>query len=120
MKTTDQKEIIADKNLIAFCGLYCGACRGYLKGTCPGCRDNVKAAWCKLRKCCIEYKLDSCSDCKAFAPKDCKKCNNIVSKMFGLVFNSDRLACLSRIKEIGYDDYAAEMAGSRKQTIKRK
>jgi len=27
MKSTNQNEIIAHKNLIAFCGLYCGSCR---------------------------------------------------------------------------------------------
>lgn len=120
MKTTSQKEIVADRNLIAYCGLYCGACRSYLNGKCLGCRENVKATWCKLRQCCIDNNLQSCADCKTIEPKDCKKCNNFISKAFGLIFNSDRLACISRIKEIGYDGYAAEMANARRQTIKRK
>ena len=30
---------------IAFCGLYCGACRQYLKEKCPGCRKNEKAKY---------------------------------------------------------------------------
>jgi len=32
MKTANLKPIVADKNLIAYCGLYCGACLSYLKG----------------------------------------------------------------------------------------
>ena len=41
------KEIVADTNLIGYCGLYCGACKRYLKDKCPGCHKNEKAAWCK-------------------------------------------------------------------------
>lgn len=40
--------------------------------------------------------------------------------MFGYIFNSDRSACLNRIKAIGYDAYAAEMTTSKRQTIRRK
>ena len=120
MKATNQKEIEIDKSLIAFCGLYCGACRSYLKGKCPGCKDNVKASWCKIRQCCMENKLQSCADCTTIELMECKKYNNFISKAFGYIFNSDRSACINRIKEIGYDDFAAEMANSGRQTIKRK
>lgn len=120
MKSANQKEIVMDKNLIAFCGLYCGSCRQYLKGKCPGCRDNVKAEWCKVRKCCIEYKFQSCADCTTIELMKCKKFNNFISKAFGYIFNSDRPACIERIKEIGYDGYSIEMANDKKQTIKRK
>jgi hypothetical protein len=49
----------------------------------------------------------------------CKKYNNFISKAFGYIFNSDRSACINRIKEIGYDDFAIDMANSKRQTIKR-
>lgn len=120
MKTTNHKEIVADKNLVAFCGLYCGACRTFLSGKCPGCRENLKATWCKLRLCCVENNFLSCADCNAIEPKECKKCNNFISKAFGLVFNSDRLGCISRIKEVGYDGYAAEMTNNKRQTIRKR
>lgn len=120
MKTTIKKEIISDPKLIAFCGLYCGACRTYLSGKCPGCKDNTKATWCKTRTCCIENKFQSCSDCNISDFKACKKCINFMSTMFGYIFNSDRSACLNRIKAIGYDAYAAEMTTSKRQTIRRK
>ena len=120
MKTTNTKEIIADKNLIAYCGLYCGACRSYVSGKCPGCKENVKATWCKVRTCGMENNFQSCADCTSISLKDCKKYNSFISKAFGFVFNSDRAACIERIKVLGYDGFAVEMAASKKQTIPRK
>ena len=118
MKTT--KQIVEDKSLIAFCGLYCGACRLYLSGKCLGCKDNVKAAWCKVRLCCKDNSFASCADCKSVELSECKKFNNFFSKLFGLIFNSNRAACVNRIKEIGYDSYAKEMTEKRMMSIKRK
>lgn len=120
MKSTNQLEIVADTNLVAFCGLYCGACRSYLSGKCPGCKENVKATWCKVRNCCLENNLQSCADCKTIELMECRKYNNFISKAFGFLFNSDRSACIAKIREIGYDDFSIEMANSKKQTIKRK
>lgn len=120
MKTTNLKEIIADKNLIAFCGLYCGACKSYLTGKCPGCKDNIKATWCKIRLCCMENNLQSCADCKTIELKECKKYNNFISGILGYLLNSDRSACISLIKEKGYNDYALEMANNKRHTISRK
>jgi hypothetical protein len=120
MKTTNQKEITSDENLIAYCGLYCGACRSYLTGKCPGCKDNVKAGWCKVRQCGIENGFQSCADCDIIALKECKKYNNFISKAVGFILNSDRSACINRIKETGYVDFAVEMAQHQRMTIKRK
>ena len=116
----ETKQIISDKNLIAYCGLYCGACGSYLKGKCPGCKENVKATWCKTRQCCIENNYSSCADCEKIELMDCKKFNNFFSKLFGLILRSDRPACIRRIKEIGPEQYAIEMASSQRQSIKRK
>jgi hypothetical protein len=120
MKNTILKEIILDKKLIAFCGLYCGACRSYLKGNCSGCKDNVKASWCKVRQCCIENNFQSCADCKTIEFRECGKYNTFISKVFGIIFNSDRAACIDTIKETGYNEFAIEMANNKRQTIKRK
>jgi hypothetical protein len=115
------KAITADSNQVAFCGLYCGACGKYLKDKCPGCSKNEKAGWCKIRICCIENHYATCAECKEFSDvKQCKKFNNFISKIFGLIFNSDRAACISRIKEAGREIYAREMADSKAQSIKRK
>lgn len=120
MKHINLKEITADEKLIAFCGLYCGACKSYLSGKCPGCSDNVKASWCKVRQCNMENHFKSCADCTTIELMSCKKYNNYISRIFGVIFNSDRPACINRIKEIGYPEFAVEMAGSKRQTIKRK
>ncbi|HLP71330.1 MAG TPA: DUF3795 domain-containing protein [Bacteroidales bacterium] len=120
MKTTGLKEIKVDNDLIAYCGLYCSSCGSYLKGKCPGCRENMKASWCRIRECCIENNYKSCADCDKDELADCKKYNNFFSKVIGLILNSDRSACIRRIKEIGYDAFAMEMAENRWQTIKRK
>jgi len=116
----ETKQIVADKNLIAYCGLYCGACRSYLKGKCMGCKENAKATWCKTRTCCIENNYSSCADCDKKELMECKKFNNVISKVFGIIFNSDRPACINLIKEKGYEDYAEEMAEKKLQSVKRR
>lgn len=115
------KEIIADKNLIARCGLYCGACKKYLKGSCNGCNENHKATWCKVRSCCAENNFKSCADCTTFENvRDCKKHNNFISKIFALIFSSNRAAGIDMIKREGYENFARYMADSGLQTIKNK
>ena len=114
------KQIISDKNLIASCGLYCGACRQYLTEKCSGCRENQKASWCKVRTCCIENNYLSCADCeKVKNANECKKLNNFISKIFAFIFRSDRKACITAIKESGYDMFAEEMASKKIMTIKK-
>ena len=114
-----KKEITADKELVAYCGLYCGACGRYLSGKCPGCKKNEKASWCAPRKCCIEKGYLSCAECEEFSDQnECKKFNNFISKIFKVIFGSNRRACLRRIKEIGYENYAKEMSGKKARTVK--
>jgi len=116
----ETKQIIADKNLVAYCGLYCGACSSYLKGKCKGCKENIKASWCKTRSCCIDNNYSSCADCEKMEFMECKKFNNFFSKIIGIILRSDRPACIRRIKEIGHEQFAVEMAGNQSQSIKRK
>jgi hypothetical protein len=114
------KDIIADPNLVACCGLYCGACRAYLRERCPGCGKNEKATWCKVRTCCANNRFASCADCKDFQnPSDCRKFNNLISKVFGFIFRSDRAACICQIRQLGIEGHAAEMAKNKRQTIKK-
>ena len=114
------KPIVADKSLIAACGLYCGACRSYLKGRCPGCAGNQKATWCTVRSCCQEHHFHTCAECKEFAdPVECRKFHNTISKIIGVLSRSNRRACIQMIKTKGLDDFAAYMTANRIQTIKR-
>jgi hypothetical protein len=114
------KEIVQNTELVAYCGLYCGACKSYQKEKCPGCHENSRASWCKVRLCNIEHNFRSCADCTEFSdPRECKKFNNFISKAIGLFLGSDRPACIDKIKESGYDEYARLMTDQRRQSIKR-
>ena len=106
--------------MVAYCGLYCGACRSHLNGKCKGCHENSKATWCTVRACCIGKNIKSCAECADHAnPSDCKKFNNFMSKLFGFVFRSDRAACIAQIRDLGIDGHAAIMAKNKAHTIKR-
>ncbi len=114
------KEIAADQKLVAFCGLYCGACGAYLKEKCPGCHGNVKASWCKVRACCLDSGYSSCAMCVEFSdPKECRKFHNLISRIIGFVLRSDRGACIAQIRQQGIEGHAREMAASGRQTIRR-
>ncbi len=105
------EEILVDKDLTAFCGLYCGACRRYLKGGCPGCDGYENATWCNVRKCCLEREYSSCADCSDFDdPGECGKFNSFLSRVVGFVLRSDRRACIKQIKEVGPEEHAQKMA----------
>ena len=112
--------IKVDAELVAYCGLYCGACRSCLAGKCNGCHENSKATWCKVRSCCMERQIKSCAECAEFPePRACRKYNNFMSRLFGQLFKSDRAACIAQIKQLGLDGHARTMAEMRTQTIKR-
>lgn len=105
---------------IAACGLFCGACRKYAKGKCPGCHDNAKATWCEVRKCCIEHGWQSCAECTLLPLAECRKFNSFMGKVFQVLFRSDRRGCVERIREVGYQAFTAEMrlAGSFNRPLK--
>jgi len=113
--------IRTDPKLIARCGLYCGACRRFLKGSCPGCHENAKAGWCKVRSCCQEHGYASCASCETHQdPLACRKFDNVIAKLFGLIFKSNRAACVAKLRALGPDGYAAFMATRRLQSLPRR
>ncbi len=115
------RTVVEDKNLVAKCGLYCGACPRYLKEKCDGCAANQKASWCSLRTCCMDKEIPSCADCSDFDDvMQCRKYNSLMAKIFGFIFNSDRQACIGRIRETGYDKFVHDMAASSKMTVRRR
>lgn len=115
------KQPVVDETLISMCGLYCGACRAFLKEKCPGCGENVKAAWCKIRTCCLEKGIDSCADCGDYSgPEDCRKFNNVPGRIIGFFLNSDRGAGIRMIKEQGRTGFAAHMTGIGRVALKRR
>jgi hypothetical protein len=114
------KEIKSDSKLVAYCGLYCGACKRYLQEKCQGCHENNKATWCKVRSCCIDSHYSSCAECEEFSdPNGCKMFNNFISKAFALLFRSNRAACIKQIGDIGIQGHAEMMAEHKLQSLKR-
>lgn len=113
--------IATDTKLVAACGLYCGACRMYLKEKCPGCKGNEKATWCKIRLCVNEKGYNTCAECIEFTDvNDCRKFNTLMSKIFAVIFNSNRKKCIEQIRNKGLKNHAKIMAGAGKQSLSRK
>ena len=108
-----------DKELVACCGLYCGACRKYLIGKCPGCRENEKAPWCEIRVCCKENSFSTCADCSQ-PVMQCRKFNTFISRVFAFITHSDREGCINRIRETGMASFAQEMCDNQQMTLKKK
>ena len=114
------KEIKSDSQLVAYCGLYCGACKRYLQEKCQGCHESNKATWCKVRSCCIDSNYSSCAECEEFSdPNGCKMFNNFMSKVFALLFRSNRAACIKQIGDVGIQGHAERMAEHKLQSLKR-
>jgi hypothetical protein len=108
-----------ETNNVAYCGLYCRNCGKYKKGKCPGCQKNEKAAWCKIRKCCMEHDYATCADCKDMTPRQCKNYNNIFAKFFEIVFKSDRKGAVEYIKIHGAESYIRLMDEKQSMVLKK-
>lgn len=103
--------IPVDSSLVAYCGLYCGACPRLLKGRCPGCHENHKATWCKIRTCCVEHGYASCAECGEHPdPRTCGMFHNLFSRVIGVLLRSDRAACIAQIQREGLEGHAQAMA----------
>lgn len=114
------KEIIENKNLVAYCGLYCGACRAFRREKCNGCHDNNKASWCKIRTCCIDNRLQSCADCNKHPDlQQCSFFNNLISRIFAFIFRSDRKSCIEQIRSKGITYHTKEMASKGLMSIRK-
>lgn len=110
-----------DPELVSACGLYCGSCRSYLKGRCPGCAKNEKASWCKVRTCNLERGSSTCAQCtEHLDPSSCRKFSNPIASVFGFVFNTDRAAGIRMIREQGLEDYVGRMAEQRRLAPRRR
>jgi hypothetical protein len=68
----------------------------------------------------MENNLKSCADCKTVELMECRKFNNFMSRAVGYILNSDRKACIDRIRADGYDNFAIAMADYKRVSIKRR
>ncbi len=112
-----QQKLDSSVNLIAACGLYCGSCSKFIKGTCPGCKENEKATWCKIRTCNLENHTANCSECTKVVMQDCKKLNNRIGKIFKWITKTDRIASLQYISNNGPEDYVKKMTTLKQKAI---
>jgi len=113
--------IAIDPGLVSACGLYCGACRRFRAGKCPGCRANAKASWCKVRSCNQEHGTDTCAQCATHDdPLSCAAFDNPIARVFGFVFNSDRAAGIRLVRAKGREEFARVLAASGRQAIPRR
>jgi hypothetical protein len=109
---------ISKAQLIAACGLYCSNCTKYTNGKCPGCKENTKATWCKIRNCCFEKQIANCAECLEHSnPKECGKYNNIFSKTIEFISKTDRSLCIQMIRNYGNEYFADRMAASGKMSL---
>lgn len=124
------KHIINSTKLISACGLYCGACRKFLNGKCPGCsiaRDKPDPCQptprylykCKIRQCCRSEGYKSCAEC-SMDVKQCRTYNTLIGKFFALVFKTDRAESIRFIREQGEEAYADKMAWDETMAVKRR
>lgn len=49
----------------------------------------------------------------------CGKFNNFISRLFGFVFRSNRAACIERVRVVGVEVFAREMAEQKRQSLPR-
>ena len=117
------KPFINSTRLIAACGLYCGACRKYRQEKCPGCRISnriqpltKRLQKCKIRSCCFNKGFQTCAQCNMDV-SECKLHNNWKSKLFSVIFRSDRVACIRYIRKNGMEAYAERMSLHEQMTI---
>jgi hypothetical protein len=96
-------------SIVAYCGLVCSECGAFKKLKCQGCHsDKPMFRNCPVRKCALDRNYSTCAECKDFEDlKRCKKLNNFVSKVMGLIFRTDRIGNLGRIREIGLEKFKA-------------
>jgi len=111
--------------LIGACGLYCGACRKYRKGRCPGCAsqaDSVLEKWpqrCRIRRCCREQAFHTCAECDTDVTV-CRHHNTFVNRLVSTMFNSDRAACIRYIRKNGEERYATKMSWEEQMTFRKR
>ena len=113
-------------DMIAFCGLYCGACSlklaadecdkdhlmrmpqkyDYLKMKplefCPGCRLENQCGQCSIRDCAMEKGIDYCSLCDEFPCETLVKFNND-----GIPHHGAAIENLNKLVDMGAESWVA-------------
>ena len=98
-------------NLLSFCGLYCGNCslhvRGMpLLGRCVGCLENDGLPNCKIRECCMAKGYRTCAECHTL--DDGRLLHSLTHKVSRIVFGSDKLGNLAKIRDVGVEAFVQD------------
>lgn len=115
------------RNLIAFCGLYCGACsfrvaaqendRRHLRDmparydaykdvpmdVCPGCRQDSRDGQCAIRDCARKHGLTDCGQCPDFPCPRIRSFNDD-----GVPHHAESISNLTRLTETGEEAWLRE------------
>jgi hypothetical protein len=68
----------------------------------------------------MERKYASCAECVDYpSVPDCRKFNNVISKLIGMLLRSDRAACIAQVKQLGVQGHAVNMAENKRHSIRR-
>ncbi|NOZ87518.1 MAG: DUF3795 domain-containing protein [Deltaproteobacteria bacterium] len=99
--------------IVAYCGLVCTNCGMLRKGKCKGCHsERPMNRNCKMKACAMERGYTTCADCTDFQDfRECKKLYNMVSRFFGFIFRTDRIANLEMIRQKGMNRFVKEKIG---------
>jgi hypothetical protein len=90
---------------VAVCGLFCGNCGNFKRGKCKGCAEQAWFKRCRVRPCAFERGFATCAECEEM--ESCKTLDNFISKIFGLIFRSDKMASLRMIRDEGMEKFIA-------------
>lgn len=126
-KDNNSRTADADLSLLAYCGLYCGACSfkaaaaennrkhlsnipakyDYLKNMelieCPGCRNDNRCGDCKIKSCAVEKKIAYCGECNEYP---CQLIKNFASD--GIEHHENILKNIDKIRKIGIEQWLLE------------
>jgi hypothetical protein len=104
----------ASEIMVARCGLVCSACGAFTRGRCEGCAgERHMFRCCPVRACTIERGYTTCADCTEFADlKGCRKLNSFISKIFRMIFRTNRIGNLVQIRAGGLDAFKDERRAS--------
>jgi len=106
-----------NKDLVSYCGIYCGACPSLYK-SCLGCRTEEKrgqkriSKWgCRIRTCCHDDKnLGFCFECPDYPCKQLAKLKNSHLEDERYDYRHQMFYNLVRIEKIGLEDWLEEQS----------
>ena len=97
---------VRDDVLFSLCGLNCGLCPMYVRGSCTGCKaGSWCAVRCKIAPCSVRHGgVDYCFECPEYP---CAKYDRI-DERDSLISHRNQLSDMEKARRIGIDAYRKE------------